>query len=312
MNMKKTMKALSLLAFVATTMTVQGKVLRVNNVAGMAPYTSIQAAVNASQDGDTIMVDGSADVYEGVTLDKRVVLIGPGYFQKENNIATEAMLEATVEGITVEAGGSTIVGIHIHDKDFCIAAPNTVITRCKKTGWGEFYFKEGADNCIIHQNFIGTIGKMWGEEPTFNHQITNNIMESVSFAWTGFRNSYIAYNTSRSADRCGDGTNGCTYEHNLVGRWIDDEDTSNTYSDNFVFWDYDLDFRGVETDLDVYHFFKDHLPEGVTSSYGAFASDDPYVISGIPAGPVIERLTVPVSVEQGSKLNITIKLGQQK
>ena len=136
--MKKTLKALSLLAFFATAMTVHGKILRVNNVAGMAPYASIQAAVDASQDGDTIMVDGSSVVYEGVTLDKRVALIGPGYFQIENNIATEAKQEAVVDGLTVEAGGCTIVGMHIHDKDFCIAAPNTVVTRCKKTGWATF------------------------------------------------------------------------------------------------------------------------------------------------------------------------------
>jgi len=45
---------------------------------------------------------------------------------------------------------------------------------------------------------------------------------------------------------------------------------------------------------------------------GAFAGDDPYVISGIPAGPVIQDITVPSTVEQGGTLNVTIKLGIQK
>ena len=309
--MKKSLKALSLVALVATTMTVQGKILRVNNVAGMAPYTSIQAAVDASQYGDTIMVDGSTIAYEGVKLNKRLVLVGPGYFQKENKIETVATMEAIVGGITVETAGCTIIGMHVRGEDFCVAAPQTVITRCRKSSWGDFYFKEGADNCIIHQNFIGTIGRMFCTEPTSNHQITNNIMSAVSFDWSGFRNSYIAYNTSSSDDRCAGGTSGCTYEHNLVGRWWNDEDTENTYNDNFVFWDYSVDFRFADTDLEVYNRLNQSLPEGVTSPYGALAGDDPYVMSGIPAGPVIERLTVPASVEEGSKLNITIKLGQQ-
>jgi hypothetical protein len=45
---------------------------------------------------------------------------------------------------------------------------------------------------------------------------------------------------------------------------------------------------------------------------GAFNGDDPYVISGIPAGPVIQDITVPATVEQGGTLNVTIKLGIQK
>ena len=45
---------------------------------------------------------------------------------------------------------------------------------------------------------------------------------------------------------------------------------------------------------------------------GAFNGDDPYVISGIPAGPVIQDITVPASVAQGSTLNVTIKLGVQR
>lgn len=45
---------------------------------------------------------------------------------------------------------------------------------------------------------------------------------------------------------------------------------------------------------------------------GAFNGDDPYVISGVPAGPMIQDITVPASVQQGSSLNVTIKLGIQR
>ena len=80
----------------------------------------------------------------------------------------------------------------------------------------------------------------------------------------------------------------------------------NTYRDN-----YKVNRFYYSTDKQVLEKLSD-VPDEVMAQYGAFAGDDPYVISGIPAGPVIERLTVPVSVEEGSKLNVTIKLGLQK
>ncbi len=48
------------------------------------------------------------------------------------------------------------------------------------------------------------------------------------------------------------------------------------------------------------------------NGYGAFAGNDPYVISGIPAGPMIEELTIPTSVEEGSVMEVTIKFGTAK
>ena len=47
-------------------------------------------------------------------------------------------------------------------------------------------------------------------------------------------------------------------------------------------------------------------------AYGAFAGDNPYVISGIPAGPIIEELTIPTSAEEGSSMEVAIKLGTVK
>ena len=64
-------------------------------------------------------------------------------------------------------------------------------------------------------------------------------------------------------------------------------------------------FESTNTDLDIQN-------DGITkfcSDKGAFSGDDPYVISGIPTGTVIEDLIVPASAHEGEKLNITIKLG---
>ena len=48
--------------------------------------------------------------------------------------------------------------------------------------------------------------------------------------------------------------------------------------------------------------------QSVMNTHGAFAGNDPYVISGVPAGPIITDMVVPATVEMGSKLNVTIKV----
>ena len=51
---------------------------------------------------------------------------------------------------------------------------------------------------------------------------------------------------------------------------------------------------GSFTDIDYYNI---DLPTGVKSTYGAFAGETPYVLSGVPSGPVIIDLDVPTTVE---------------
>lgn len=298
--------ALVFIAVACMSMSTQAKILRVNNVSGMAPYQTISAAVDAAQEGDTIMVDGSAVNYPGETISKRIVLIGPGYFLRENSIGVETVVPARINGLVIDAEGCTVAGMDIHDGALSINAPKTVITRCKVTGWTEVLFKEGADNCILHQNYITTSigGSIYKVVNTYNHQITNNIMR---MQFWGINNSYIAYNTGgHDTDVLNKFANaGNTVERNMTEVYEGTAD-GNTYRDNYKVsrFYYDTDKQVLEKLSDV--------PDEVMAQYGAFAGDDPYVISGIPAGPVIERLTVPVSVEEGSKLNVTIKLGLQK
>jgi len=63
----------------------EARTLRVNNVAslvaGVDGYTTLAAALAAAEPGDTIHIEGSVFPYTGnVTIDKKVVIIGPGYF----------------------------------------------------------------------------------------------------------------------------------------------------------------------------------------------------------------------------------------
>jgi hypothetical protein len=77
----------------------------VSNVPGAAvQYTTIQPAVNASANGDTIYIQGSAVQYAGFTItDKRLVVIGPGMSPLQNFMP----YPATVLDLNINGSGSS-------------------------------------------------------------------------------------------------------------------------------------------------------------------------------------------------------------
>lgn len=303
--MKK--KVLTFLLLTLTSAVTQAKILRVNNVAGMAPYSTIADAVRAANDGDTIMVDGSTVEYEKTILNKRVVMVGPGYLQNENSLSNEADCEARIDGIEVQSEGTVIMGMHIGGwYSLEIKAPKVVITRCYIKSWEGILMYAGANNCIFHQNFM--LDGISGDKATYYHQFTNNICKGN---FSHIYQSHIYYNTFYSGNPVFHLSTGNRIEKNVVPESnFGKGDNENTYADNLVV-DGEQLFGKAETDLDVLNGMK-QLPASVVNTRGAFAADAPYVISGIPAGPVIEKLSLPASVEEGDRMKITIKLGERQ
>jgi hypothetical protein len=76
-----------------------------SNPATLGQFSTIQAAIDASADGDSVYVYGSPNIYAGFTImDKRITVIGPGWAPDKN-----LPLLATVDGVTIRnspAGGS--------------------------------------------------------------------------------------------------------------------------------------------------------------------------------------------------------------
>jgi hypothetical protein len=98
------MKQLLFLMSMNICMNIYGTVRTVsNNPANLAQYNTIQAAVNASSSGDTILVHGSPVRYAGFTItDKRLTIIGPGWAPMQNFSA----FKATVDDITINGVNS--------------------------------------------------------------------------------------------------------------------------------------------------------------------------------------------------------------
>ena len=59
---------------------VQATVLTVsNNPPTAGQYTDLQVAVNSANEGDTLLLHGSPNNYGGISMNKKLCLIGAGY-----------------------------------------------------------------------------------------------------------------------------------------------------------------------------------------------------------------------------------------
>lgn len=86
-----------------------------NNPNTSADYSSFQAAVDAASSGDVIMVYGSGISYGIDTIDKPLVIIGPGYLLSANPNTQVNPTSAKFEGLLISSGasGSIITGLEI-------------------------------------------------------------------------------------------------------------------------------------------------------------------------------------------------------
>lgn len=325
-------KTIVTLVAVCAVMTADATILRVSNVNGStAPYQTILAAHDAAREGDTIMVDGSDIEYELTEITKRLVLIGPGYWINENGIVDEAAPSAKVQ-FTVKKGaaGTVIEGFSTNNRinaAFRINADNCVVRRCYITSSSYYGVQFGRDDtddpapsgAVVQQNYFKNCNVSGWQITMTNVLISNNIFaheDMTAYDIANISSSQIEYNTMFCTDENSSWKNFAsvhtsTIEHNILWNpdvWysaisiLDDNEKSDNYTGNII------SPAEVNTDKDV-KTAETTMSEG---KYGAFAGDSPYVLSGIPAAPVIEDLVVPTSVEAGSKMKVTIKVGIQK
>ncbi|MBS1736472.1 MAG: hypothetical protein JSS98_07660 [Bacteroidetes bacterium] len=186
------MKKVTLLfVFAMYCIALQAKTWRINNNTGItADFTSIQAAINSASvlNGDTLHVESSAAAYDGnVTLNKRLVIIGTGYYLSETsplvaNPNTQANTKSCFinNGIACSPGskGSVISGLTMYDVS--IIDSFVTVQRCKFTNlyFGGYYSNADSYADTIRQNVItGGIGVGGGSTGKQKNQIIyNNII----------------------------------------------------------------------------------------------------------------------------------------
>ena len=85
------------------------------NTANNPDFTTLQDAHDGATDGDTLYVYGSGSHYGSLTLTKKLIIIGTGYFLDENPETQVEAISAICRQIIFESGseGSIVSGMEI-------------------------------------------------------------------------------------------------------------------------------------------------------------------------------------------------------
>ncbi|MBQ3130085.1 MAG: hypothetical protein IJC23_04260 [Bacteroidaceae bacterium] len=304
-----------------TAVIAQAKILRVSNVAGSsAPYATYEEAKDDALEGDTIIFDGSATSYGDVVVkDKRLVLLGHGYLLAANDVSSLNDCDAIFGNIEIQTKGTIVQGVRA--TKILIRADNVVVTRCyanaiSNGGGYEGYYSGVFSGIVIHQNFVTSrITGIAGSTSQYfsNSQITNNIVVCSQYDTEliqAMRNSVvqnnILINKYYKSETAATPMNlvECMVENNIV--FANDKvvtGSKNEISGNIVGAS-GFEFTDLANDASILDDLKEYTAQGV----GAGAGTDPYVISGIPAGPMIEDIDMPTTVEKGKSMEVVVKV----
>lgn len=167
---------------VATAATLQaGKITVSNNVNSPGTYTSLPTAIAAAAAGDTIYIAGSPTIYNSITINKKLTLIGAGY-NPNKQLPYNTQLDAITIARTASAdpSGTKIMGInysYISASGFAAThlLSNITITRCNGGG---ISFSNYVSSALIYNNIIASYVQVSNPYSTYTVNICNNIFKS--------------------------------------------------------------------------------------------------------------------------------------
>lgn len=345
--MKKFFPSAVIVTLLLSAMPSQAKIWRVNNNPGVtADFTTFNAAVASASvlATDTIHIESSPLSYTtgGITLTKRVTVIGVGYFLNPTNTTYPAnpglqavINSSSLQGFTIGTGAanSKFLGLEIGSLTFAGGASpyNILIEKCFFTGSINFnnathdgltirkcFFSnaaiQGSQGTLT--NFVCENTIFWTTFGYINLPIltgSTNILRNNSFKEVGagctIVNCYVANNIFGTP--AWNFTN-CTIKNNLfsANQTLPGTATNNQVNVNMTNV-YEGGSTGSQDSRTILKSGSPAIAAGltigavVTPDCGAFGATDPYKLSGIPDIPSIYALNVPISIPSGSA-NMTI------
>ncbi|WP_315823466.1 hypothetical protein [Paraflavitalea speifideaquila] len=192
--MKRATTLLALLCLLLNSQQSLAKIWRVNNNPGVAAdFTDLQSAHNGAAGGDTLHIEGSPNSYGGATFNKKLIVLGPGYFLDEYPNSQALLHSGKVGGVTYNMGseGSVIMGIDFLGSGIVIFTDDIIIRRNKFSAPNGATpdYSIGTINLYYHSNNSGI--------PANNVIISQNygVKIAVNAASTGvlITNNFIAF-----------------------------------------------------------------------------------------------------------------------
>jgi len=313
----------------------QATVIRVNNQEDSDPekdtYDNLQDAYNKAQANDTLQVEGSPEEYGSLTLEKPLVIIGPGYFLTENENIQAVEQAAVVQTFNFNAGseGSIVIGLQFSRDNFSypvVNVSNIEISRCylyspirrpgsliEDLNVNRCYFLNSAfwynynvlDKNLYFANNI-VLGGFSIPEGT-SGTIVNNVFAGDVFN-VGTTSSLQIHNNvllSTNEDQIVVPGLGSNISHNIAS--LKTFGTDNGNQADVLASQVFLQQGSTDGQWQI----KADGPaagagrEGI--DIGAFGGPEPYVLSGVPAIPRITDLSTDGFINEDGELEITIQ-----
>ena len=157
-----------------------------NNYPSVGDYQSLQAAHDAASYGDTLLLYPSNNIYQGFTVNKRLMIIGTGFSRnqfgvKNTFLAGDLLFES-------DSDGSQIIGVTEFDNSnrlhVKINANDITVKRCKLTYLTIF---QNNNNTVVINNYFNPDFGDYCDSDNFLIRvhdynsviISNNIIRSV-------------------------------------------------------------------------------------------------------------------------------------
>jgi len=311
---------------IATTYRVNN---RLSDNAAAKIYSTIQGAFNAASSGDTIMLEGSPDIYNtGFNFNKKLIIKGPGFFLDENPGISANKLPATISSISFYGGsdGTAIIGVSFNSTVYFITeTSNITFRRCSipSTNWGnntenitfsECYFPSNHTN-IGTQSYKVTNFVIWNcifngtisiGGPGSTGEFVNNVFNSNNITIpNGFvMKNNILFTTEKTNVDLPDLNSFISYNISISDHFGTANNNKANIASSSLFLgtgstDGKWQLKAASPAIDA--------GEGGIDC-GAFGGLGPYILSGVPTGPVIYQLNVSSHSTTGNKLPVTIKV----
>jgi hypothetical protein len=312
---------LFLLIFV-TGNTVFAKIWRVNNTGVATDFTTPQAAVNAAGvvDGDTIHIEPSGTGYGNITLTKRLIIIGNGYFLGTSGSNSNPDLQANpaasaIGDLYVSSGGSNsvIMGLTVNTAYIgYLSSVNNLLFRRNRVITSVYFYTAGSTNVQVMQCYIdGSVAQSGTHTNVLianniiiqgsifdaddNGTFQNNIMHATGAAYSSSFQNFTLRSNILVAGSISSLTN-CIVEFNLS--YSTQFGTANGNQQNIVMANVFNGYPTIGTNSYDGRFTLKAGSPAIAAGYGsvdcgAYGNVPAYIKSGMPDVPSIYKLSVP-------------------
>jgi hypothetical protein len=303
-------------------------------------YTNIQEAINAAITNDTIQIEGSQVEYDYATCSKKLIFMGPGYFLFENAGVSGNQKTAKVNYISLEEGSDGTIIMGLYNFKTYIYADNITIRRCYFNASYSIYLSDNITNLVVTECFIqGNIENdtyysfycvFAGSYYCENVVIANNIFLNTDILFPVNSTGIFANNVFKSVNYKVNIPSGFEIKNNI---FVNSSATNitlptlpranicNNISTSTHFGTANSNQANV-IEANIFLGSATGSPDGKYQlkqgspaiangeggiDIGAFGGPAPYVLSGVPAGPIITELNINTYSTSDSKIAIKIK-----